>query len=91
MQKEIAVGSSGKDSKAALMQTLNRKLEERTNFEEVRKREKEELEQTISSLEEEVSCLKQRHKSFLDKRREALNKILDLKGNVIRSSPFCYG
>lgn len=68
--------------------------------------EKEQLEQTVSSLEgtkishhwcdnvgqsfldlivylhfaEEVACLRQRHKSFDDKRREALNKILDLKG-----------
>ncbi|KAM7476935.1 hypothetical protein LguiB_024178 [Lonicera macranthoides] len=47
-----------------------------------REREKEQLEQIVLSLEEEVACLRQRHKSFDDKRREALNKILDLKGSI---------
>ncbi|XP_021817557.1 kinesin-like protein KIN-14U isoform X1 [Prunus avium] len=44
--------------------------------------EKNELQQSISNLEGEISQLKLRQKLWDEKRREALNKIIDIKGNI---------
>ncbi|CAL9003515.1 unnamed protein product [Prunus brigantina] len=46
--------------------------------------EKNELQQSISNLEGEISQLKLRQRLWDEKRREALNKIIDIKGCSIR-------
>ncbi|GAB4855425.1 hypothetical protein Ancab_024052 [Ancistrocladus abbreviatus] len=43
---------------------------------------KSDLEQLIVNLEDEISRLKWKQKSLDEKRREALNKILDIKGSI---------
>lgn len=44
--------------------------------------EKNELQQSISNLEGEISQLKLRQRLWDEKRREALNKIIDIKGSI---------
>ncbi|XP_030520776.1 kinesin-like protein KIN-14U isoform X2 [Rhodamnia argentea] len=44
--------------------------------------EKHELEQTISNLEGEILQLRQKQKLLDEKRREALNNIIDIKGSI---------
>lgn len=44
--------------------------------------EKQELEQTILNLEEEILGLKLKQRSLDEKRKESLNKILDIKGTI---------
>lgn len=44
--------------------------------------EKHELEQTISDLEGEILQLRQKQKLMDEKRREALNNIIDIKGSI---------
>lgn len=48
----------------------------------VPEQEKQELEQTISTLEGEIAGLRLQHRSLDRTRREALNKILDIKGSI---------
>ena len=48
----------------------------------VPEQEKQELEQTISTLEGEIAGLRLQHRSLDRTRREALNKILDIKGSM---------
>ncbi|KAK6911452.1 Kinesin motor domain [Dillenia turbinata] len=55
---------------------------ESTDMSVVPEHEKIELEQTISILEGEIAGLKLKHRSLDEKRREALNKILDTKGSI---------
>lgn len=53
--------------------------------------EKQELEQTISNLEGEILQLRQKQKLLNEQRREALNSIIDIKGNIrvfCRVGPF---
>ncbi|KAL5712787.1 hypothetical protein ACHQM5_014922 [Ranunculus cassubicifolius] len=57
-------------------------LAEFTDVNVVPEHEKKSLEQTILNLEGELKGLRLRHRSLDEKRREALNKILDLKGSI---------
>lgn len=55
--------------------------------------EKNELEQLILNLEGEIAQLRLKHRSFAARRREALNKILDIKGSIrvfCRFRPFLW-
>ncbi|KAK3005840.1 hypothetical protein RJ639_015773 [Escallonia herrerae] len=53
-----------------------------TDVSVVPEHEKEQLEQTISNLEGEILSLKQKLRSLDEKRRHALNKMLDIKGCI---------
>ncbi|KAF5951325.1 hypothetical protein HYC85_009269 [Camellia sinensis] len=53
-----------------------------TDVNVVPEHEKDELERTISNLEGEIMGLRLKQKSLDEKRREALNKILDTKGCI---------
>ncbi|KAK9291941.1 hypothetical protein L1049_019893 [Liquidambar formosana] len=53
-----------------------------TDVNVVPEHEKHELEQTISNLEGEIVGLRLKQRSLNKKRREALNKILDIKGTI---------
>ncbi|KAH7543186.1 hypothetical protein FEM48_Zijuj02G0156800 [Ziziphus jujuba var. spinosa] len=53
-----------------------------TDVNVVPEQEKNELQQSISSLEGEIAQLRLKEKLWNDKRREALNKILDIKGSI---------
>ncbi|KAA8544993.1 hypothetical protein F0562_019790 [Nyssa sinensis] len=53
-----------------------------TDVNVVPEHEKNELEQSISNLEGEIVGLKLKQRSLAEKRREALNKILDIKGCI---------
>ncbi|XP_075659531.1 kinesin-like protein KIN-14U [Castanea sativa] len=53
-----------------------------TDVNVVPEQEKHELEQSILNLEGEVARLRLKGRSLAEKRREALNKILDIKGSV---------
>ncbi|XP_010245378.1 PREDICTED: kinesin-like protein KIN-14D isoform X2 [Nelumbo nucifera] len=53
-----------------------------TDVNVVPEHEKKTLEQTILNLEGEIMGLKSKQRSLDNKRREALNKILDLKGSI---------
>ncbi|KAK6915484.1 Kinesin motor domain [Dillenia turbinata] len=53
-----------------------------TDVNVVPEHEKIELQQTISNLEAEIAGLKLKHRSLDEKRKKALNKILDLKGSI---------
>ena len=48
----------------------------------VPEQEKQELEQTISTLEGEIARLRLQHQSWDRTQSEALNKILDIKGSM---------
>ena len=48
----------------------------------VPEQERQELEQTISTLEGEIAGLRLQHRSWDRTQREALNKILDIKGSM---------
>ena len=48
----------------------------------VLEQEKQELEQTISTLEGEIAGLRLQHQSWDRTQSEALNKILDIKGSM---------
>ncbi|KAM1549563.1 hypothetical protein ACFX15_010117 [Malus domestica] len=53
-----------------------------TDVNVVPEHEKNELQQSISNLEGEIAQLKQKQKFLDEKRRESLNKIIDIKGSI---------
>uniref|UniRef100_A0A2P2JXP8 Kinesin-like calmodulin-binding protein n=3 Tax=Rhizophora mucronata TaxID=61149 RepID=A0A2P2JXP8_RHIMU len=62
-----------------------------TDVSVVPEHERNELEQSMLNLEGEIAQLRQKERSLDEKRREALNKIFDIKGNIrvfCRVTPF---
>ncbi|XXG84136.1 hypothetical protein AAC387_Pa10g1723 [Persea americana] len=53
-----------------------------TDVNVVPEHEKKEFEESISNLQGEITALKSKQRSLDEKRREALNKILDIKGSI---------
>ncbi|RWR71931.1 kinesin-like protein KIN-14D isoform X1 [Cinnamomum micranthum f. kanehirae] len=53
-----------------------------TDVNVVPEHEKKEFEEAISNLQGEITALKSKQRSLDEKRREALNKILDIKGSI---------